>query len=119
LYFLHFKSFPFPSENVFEIAKAVGQTEQCDPILWDLIVAMLQPDCRKRCGINHILKHEYVADAPPTVEMALLPIAIPVIDQKLPIKAIQATVIMDGSFIELPELKDGPRIRYFQAPFPI
>jgi serine/threonine-protein kinase 11 len=121
LYFLHFKRFPFPGENAFEIAKAVGQTElrppePCDPILWDLIVTMLQTDPRKRCGIHDILKHEYVVEAPPAVDMALLPIEIPVIDQKLPVKAIKATVITDGS---LPELKDRPRIRYFQAPFPV
>jgi serine/threonine-protein kinase 11 len=124
LYFLHFRSFPFPGESVFEIAKAVGQTDlrppaPCDPILWDLIVAMLQPDPRKRCGIQDVLKHQYVADAPAAVDMGLLPIAIPVIDHKLPVKAIEGTIIRDGSLIELPELNERPRVRYFQAPFPV
>jgi serine/threonine-protein kinase 11 len=124
LYFLHFKCFPFPGDNVFEIAKAAGQTdlrppEPCDPVLWDLIVAMLQTDPRKRCAIQDVLKHEYVAHAPAVVDIGLLPIALPAIDQKLPVKAIEGTVIADGSLIEFPELDSRPRVRHFQAPFPV
>lgn len=92
LYVLNFGQLPYKGESVFEIVRSIVTTElvpfeNCDPILWDLITHMLQPEFQDRYNIKQVLAHPYVSEAK-IVELKLTPSNITIRDSKLPIHQV-------------------------------
>ena len=109
LYYLSFGSFPFTGANVFEIVRSISTTtlkkpNDCDPVLWDLIVNMLTVGVRQRFDIHEVLAHEYVTSAEP-VEMNLTPMEIPPQDPTLPVRAVTGIVCGDDFVFDAPQKK--------------
>lgn len=64
LYCLAFSKVPFSGTTVMEVYDRVREAQpeyaaDCDPVLRDLLMKVLQPDPAKRIDINTALKHDY------------------------------------------------------------
>ncbi|OHT11147.1 CAMK family protein kinase [Tritrichomonas foetus] len=123
LYNLCFQRFPFSGQNVFEIVRSIMSSklkmpEGCDPILWDLIIQMLNVDNRSRYNIHQVMAHEYVANAP-QVEIRIAPFVVPPRNRDLPIRAVEGIVCDENYVFDVSERQLRVRRHEFSAPFQI
>jgi serine/threonine protein kinase len=124
LHHLIFGTFPFDGADVFEVAKAAA----CKPLVrpagaddgvWDLILRMLNPDPAARIGIDGVLAHPWVANAPEVrIELPVPP--LPMADESLPVNAVRGVRITSETTLEeLAVVKKNAGVRHFEAPFPM
>lgn len=121
LYELSFNKLPFTGSNVFEIVRSIESSvlkkpDECDDVLWDLIMHMLVVHPSRRYSIYEVMDHPYIKQADMMKLPKFPPFNAPDIPDDAPIQHIHG-IVCDSNYKFQSADSTKSNLPLFAAPF--